>query len=340
MDVDAILRHNTDRLLKILRRELNAERKKLLEDIHRRTLVRIFVENRIYKDIEECKTADAVHKAVRDGLSPFRDELPRDITRQDIEMLLGIPIRRISRFDIEKSRREVEKLRKEIERIEKNLGNLTAYTIRYLQNLLKKYGDAYPRRTQLQTFREVAIRRLTASELCMRLDTEKGYIGTEIEGEALFECSSLDRVMMVWKDGRYKMMPPPGKHFVGEDFLYAAVYDRNRIMTMVYKDEAITYIKRFKFGGAIMNRDYRCTPEHAEVLFFADNDPDTLYVKYRKAKRQRINQQVFHPRKQSAKNVKAKGAQMTVKKIRSIQTHKPRNWDRQENPSGALIDFT
>jgi len=340
MDVDSLIRYNTEMLVKLLRRELKATMNNLLEEIHRRTLVQIFVENRIYKWIEECETSEAVQTAVLNGVNQFRDELRRDVTNKDIEMLLGIAIRRISLFDMSKSKRDIEKILAELEKVENNLKALIPYAIRYLQNLLRKYGKEYPRLTKIKTFQEVELRQLTANELTVYHDREKGYIGYDIQGDQLFQCSSLDRVIMVWNDGRYKVMPPPDKLFVDEHLLYCAIMDRNHVFTLVYYDEQITYMKRFTFGGTILNREYFCTPEGAHVLYFSANDPEELYVKYRKAKRQRINQQIFHPKKQAVKGVKARGAQMTVKKIRAISDTKPRNWNKDSDaPRGAVIDF-
>ncbi|NCC53336.1 MAG: DNA topoisomerase IV subunit A, partial [Spartobacteria bacterium] len=340
MDVDQLIRYNTEMLVKLLRNELKAACNNLLEEIHRRTLVQIFVENRIYKWIEECETAETVHNAVLNGVNQYRDELRRDVTAKDIEMLLGIPIRRISLFDMSKSKQDIDKLLAELEKVENNLNNLIPYAIRYLQNLLRKYGGDYPRLTKLKTFKEVELRQLTANELTMYHDRDKGYIGHDIAGDPLFQCSSLDRIILVWNDGRYKVIPPPDKLFVDQHLLYCAIMDRNHVFSLVYCDDQITYMKRFNFGGVILNRDYSCAPEGATILFFSDKDPEHLYVKYKKAKRQRINQQVFHPKQQAVKGVKARGAQMTVKEIRAITDTKPRNWDKDNDaPRGAMIDF-
>jgi topoisomerase-4 subunit A len=223
--------------------------------------------------------------------------------------------------------------------VEKNLKRVTAYSIRYLKALLRKYGEDYPRRTKVEQFKEVEVRKLTAKELSFCYDREKGYIGYDVEGDPMFECSSLDKVLFLWDDGSYKVMQPPDKFFADKNLIYAAPYRRGKIMTMVYNDGEITYMKRFKFGGVIMNRDYLCTPEDSKVLLFTDAKPKEIYVKYKRAKRQRINQQVFHTDKLRVSSVKAKGSQMTVKTVRWISTEKPRNWNRgKDNPRGALID--
>lgn len=339
-DVESILKHNTKQLVNLLEKELNHKLNQLEDALHAKTLVQLFVEERIYKRIEECKTYDKVQEAVLSGLEPFRDRLRRDVTKQDVEMLLAIQIKRISRYDMQKNRKDIDGILKELDQVGKNLKTLTPYTIRYLKSLLKKYGADYERRTKIQKFEEVEVRKLTASELTFSIDREKGYAGYGVDGEELFSCSSLDKVIFVWNDGRYKVMPPPEKVFVDHDLLYAAVYERDKVMTIVYTDEQITYMKRFQFGGVIMNRDYQCAPEGSSVLLFTDGSPKHIYVKYKKAKRQRINQQMFATERLRVTSPKAKGAQMTVKDVRWIGTEKPRNWDREKtSPQGAFIDF-
>lgn len=339
MDVEEVLRYNTRGLLKTIKRELEYEQRALLEELHRKTLVQLFVEHRIYKDIEDRKSYEAVQEAVVKGVNRFRKQLRRDVTRNDVEMLLGIPIKRTSRFDIEKSRRDIDGILADLEKTERNLADVRAYAIRYLRGLLKKYGEAHPRRTRVTAFEEVAVRDLTARELAVAYDRERGYLGHSVKGDTLVECSSHDRVVLVWADGRYKVVSPPEKLFVDDDLLYCAVAKRNRAMTMVYREEGVTYMKRFTFGGAILNKEYRCAGEDSEVLLFADDKPEAIYVKYKKEKRQRIHQQVFQTSKLPVKGVKARGMQMTVKSIRWIGTQKPRGWSKSAGPSGALIDL-
>jgi topoisomerase-4 subunit A len=341
MTVTEVLRANTTQLVKILKRELLLEKKNLLDELHRKTLVQIFVEHRIYKRIEECTTYPDVQQAVLDGVNQYRHLLRRDVTNQDVEMLLAVKIKRISLFDINKNRRETDRILSELDKVEKNLGQLTKYAIRYLKQLLKKYGGEYPRLTTITTFSEIQVRKLTEKTLIFHHDTEKGYIGHALEAETqLFSCSSHDRIVIFWKNGTYKVMNPPEKIFVGDDMLYAGSYHRNTVYTLVYTEDIITYMKRFKLGGAILNKDYSCIPDHAQIILFADDDPEEIYVKYKKAKRQRINQQVFQPGKLAVKSVKTKGIQMTVKTIRAITTRKPRKWDSDESsPRGAVMDF-
>jgi len=333
-----VLRYNTDQLVSLLKRELELKRDGLLDDFHRKTLVQIFIENRIYKKIEECKTYDAVRKAVRKGLEPFKDQLRREITTDDIEMLLGIRIRRISRFDIEKNRKDIDAILAELETVKKHLKRLVPYAIRYLRGLIKTYGDQYPRRTQIETFKSIEVRELTARELRLNHDKENGYVGYEVKGELLLECSSYDKIFLAWSTGIYKVVQPPDKMFVDKTLLMCAKNDRERVLTVVFSLDDFTYMKRFKVGGTIMNKDYECAPKGAEVLFLQEGTPETIYVKYKPRKGQRIHQQAFHPGDIPVKSAKAKGNQMTAKAIARIAAEKPRWWKNgADAPKGQML---
>lgn len=328
--VSEILRINTQQLLDLLERELQIRRDELNEDFHNRTLERIFIEERIYKRIEEMPTYEKVVKAVIDGLKPFRQELRRDVTTDDVERLLQIKIRRISLFDIKKNREDIAGILKELAEVEANLKSLKSYAIAYLKALIKQYKPQYPRLTTVATFGQIELRALTASELSLKIDRENCYIGTEIKtDETLFKCSSLDKIIVVWNDGRYRMMPPPDKFFIDKNMIYCAIFDRDREMTCVYTESEhnSTYIKRFTFGGAIQNKDYRLAPEWSYVEVLVEGIPEAIYIRYKPAKGQKTHQQVFDPSEALVKGVSAKGQRMTTKAIDRIATAKPRWWE-------------
>jgi topoisomerase-4 subunit A len=340
MTVSGILQHNTMRFRERVEAELELRKRKLQDDFHTKTLVQIFIENRIYKQIEQCKTLDAVHAAITKGLKPFEKKLAREATKEDREMLLSVRIRRISLFDISKHREEIERILEELAAIEKDLKQMTRYCVRYLKRLLKTYGPLYPRCTEITSFKQIEVRALTSTELTITIDKENGYVGHNVKGgETLFDCSSLDKILIFWADGRYMVMPPPEKLFVDQNMLYCAKVDKDRVMTVVYTEHDIkfTFMKRFNIGGFILNREYRFAPEKAKVRLLRDDDPETLYVKYRGAKGQRIHQQVFRPRDTPVKGVKARGNQMTAKTISRIAMSVPTWWDENDGAEGHLL---
>lgn len=327
MNVSDVVKFNAERLMDILNRELLLAKSKLEELINTKTLVQIFIENRIYKDIEECDTYQAVQQAVLDGFKPFAKKLLRPIENKDVEMLLSIPIKRISRFDIEKNRRDIEKIMLELADVEKNLKSLKRYSVRYLKDLIRKYEKEYPRKSEISSFDDIEVRELTAKELTVFHDDKNGYIGTDVEGEQLFKCSSLDRISVVRNDGVYMTIKPPEKMFVDKNMAYCAKYDRDQVMTMVYEHKKFSFIKRFSFGGTILDKEYNCAPEGSRVIFFEEGTPDELFVTYRPRKNQRVNKQVFKPGEVAVKGAKAKGNQLTAKSIARIASTQPRNWE-------------
>lgn len=337
MTVSQIVKENARLLEATLKAELEHRRHALGEEINGKTLVEIFVEKRIYKDIEECRTAEAVRKAVFDGFKPYRKRLRRALTNDDVEMLLGIRIRRISRFDLERNRKEIEQLVDELTTVAKNLKQLRRYTIRYLKNLIKTYGSRYPRRTELTSFNQVKVKELTAEEYRICYNKETGYLGHSNTGNELLKCSRYDKLMLVWSDGRYRVVKPPEKMFVDKTLIYCDKFDRDKAFTAVYHHDLFVFLKRFTFGGAILDREYRYAADPATVHLFQEGTPEQIYVKYKPTKRQRVHQQCFDPKDVAVKSVKAMGNHMTGKSIARIATEQPRWWKKDEEcPRGRF----
>jgi len=342
LTVSQILARNTERLMSLTRRELEIKLEELDAQFHAKTLDQIFIEERVYKRIENEKSWEGVRKAVFDGLAPFRKRLRRDVTGDDVERLLKIPIRRISQYDIDKNRKEIEDIVAEEKKTAADLADLRNFTIKYIKNLIKTYKSKYPRCTKIAAspFKQVDMRAITASELTIRSDPENHFVGFGVRGgDELFKCSSLDKLLFLWKDGRYKMMPPPEKLFVDKDLLCVLFYSRDKEYTCVYTepDYGFSYMKRFTFGGMIQNKEYRLAPEKSKVIFFTDGCPETLYVKYRPAKSQRIHQQAFSPGEATVRGASSRGLQMTTKAIAKISTSKGSWWDDSETPEKGLL---
>ena len=272
-----------------------------------------------------------------EGLEPFRPKLKRDITRNDVEMLLGVRIKRISRFDIEKNRKDIEAILRELVKVEKNLKDLKSYAVGYLKALISKYKMAFPRRTTIDTFKALDVRKLTSDELSINFDPEKGFLGHSVKGESLLNCSSLDKLLIVKNDGTFVVMPPPETYYVDDSLIWCGIYRRDLVFTAVYTEWGVTYIKRFEIGGTIMNRDYNYIPKDAELQLCKLGTPESIYVKYRPVKGLRIHQQEFKPEQVLIKGVKAKGKQMTSKIIARIDTGAGRWWDKNlRSPKGIL----
>jgi topoisomerase IV subunit A len=320
LDVEQVLRNNTEQLVSLLQRELEIRRDELTEELHRKTLVQLFIEHRIYKRIEDCETYEDVQQTVLRGLKSLRVELTREITIDDVEMLLGLQIKRISKFDLQKNEEDKLKIVEDLKEVRKNLRGLTAYVIRYLEGLIERYGKQYKRRTQSTTAEEIDVRELTANELAIVYDRERGFLGSEVKGEAAFRCSPLDRLLVVWENGRYQMIPPPDKLFVDKDVCFFAVYDREKVFTIVYSTSKASFIKRFAFGGAIMNRDYSCTHEDAKIKFISDRSITELRLKYRHEKGTRVDEHTVGMKDIQVRGPKSRGIQVTKRRVTSVNS--------------------
>ncbi len=360
MSVTQILQKNVDRLMSLTKREQEIRLAELDKLFHDRTLDRIFIEERLYKRIEKEKTYEGVKATIRTGFAPFLPHLRHpEVTDDDIERLLKIPIRRISQFDIDKNREEIAAIEKEEAEVRDNLLHLRAFVVKYLKGLIRQYGKKYPRMTQIAAgaFKEVDVRAITASELTIRYDKENHFVGSGLKGgDELFKCSSLDKLVFVWKDGRYKMTPPSDKIFVDKDllevFLFNPEKDRARAFVCVYEEPlyGFAYIKRFTFGGMINNKEYRLAPEKSKVLFFDEGCPEKLYVKFKPAKNQKIHQMLFQPLEPVDKGAgekkplveirgaTARGIQLTTKPIARISATKGSWWnDGEAAAKGVLL---
>jgi Type IIA topoisomerase (DNA gyrase/topo II, topoisomerase IV), A subunit len=318
MDVDQVIRANTDQLVHLLKRELEISETEHQDELHRKSLIQLFIEHRVYKKIEDCETYEAVQKAVLRGLAPYRPQLTRDIAGEDVEMLLALPIKRISKFDLQKNNEEKAKIVQELKEIRKNLHRLIPYAIAYLEELILRYGKTYKRRTRLTEAETIDVRELTAEELPIVYDQERGFLGSEVKGETAFRCSPLDRLILVWESGRYQMIPPPERMFVDKDLLYFRIYDRDRVFTVVYSTPKATFLKRFTFGGAIMNRDYSCTQEGAKICFITGKPVRELRLKYRHTKGARLDEQTFAAEDIIVRGPKARGLQVTKRTVTSV----------------------
>jgi topoisomerase-4 subunit A len=328
LTVSEVLRENTAQLVETLKRELELKAAKLQDELHFRTLERIFVEERIYKKIEQCKTSEAVSDAIYTGFKPFRKQMFRDLTDEDVERLLQVRIRRISLFDINKHRAEMERVKAELAEAKKNLKNLTKFVIAHLEALIEKYGPLYPRLTKSSRYDEVDAKEVAFKAFKVAYDRESGYVGYKVSGqEFTVECTKFDKLVMVFKDGHYQVTELQEKFFAGPDLVYCGLPERDRIFTCAYTNREATYLKRFKFGGAIMNKVYHCIPPKSKVLFFEPDTPSLLYVRYKPAPYQKITQQTCKPSEIEVKGPKTRGRQISVKDVSSITSSPTRGWD-------------
>jgi topoisomerase-4 subunit A len=278
MTVSEILRLVTERLVDNLGRELEIELKQLQERFHEKTLAQLFIENRVYQLIEECETSEAVHVAVRTGLAPFQERLAREITEADIERLLELSIRRISRFDINRNRREIDEILKALSTAWHNLRHLVPYAIRYLKGVKQKYGKSFPRHTRIEVFAAVNAREVALQNLKVHHDRSGQFIGTSVKSSSKdaepLVCTEFDRLALFRNDGVFRVIPVQDKVFVGpiKEWFKA---DKRQVYSMLYREKkggGRWFAKRFRVAGYIMNKEYPTIPKGCIV--------EAVYDKY------------------------------------------------------------
>jgi topoisomerase-4 subunit A len=328
LTVSEILKANTEQLVAVLQRELELKESKLQDELHFRTLERIFIEERIYKRIEQCKTNDAVLEAVHEGFRAFATELVRALSNEDVDRLLQVRIRRISLFDIQKHRDEMKQVKADLEETRKHLRNMVRFAVGHLEALLARYAPIYPRLTRSSRYEEVEAKDVAFKTFKVGYDRETGYVGHKVSADEFrMDCSRFDKLLLVFRDGHYKVVELPEKLFVGPDLIYCGLPDRDRVFTMAYTTREASYLKRFTFGGTILNKDYECVPEKGRILYFEPDTPPMLYVRYKPAPYQRVNQQTCNPSEVEVKTPKTKGRQISVKDVSSITREPTRGWD-------------
>ena len=324
MNVDDILRYNTDKLVRDLEKELNIELGRLNDRLHASLLEQIFIEERIYKKIEECPSYDKVLGAVETGLAPFADQLLRPVEKEDIERLLEIRIKRISRYDINKKNKEIKELRKSIKEIKNHLKDMVLFTINYIDSLLNKYGKLYPRRTELTTFSEVEVRKVALSNLTFGYDPESGFLGTQTkgEGEFSFACSEYDKILLIFKNGLYKVISVTDKLFVGHDVIWCGKAGGKIVFNIIYKDgeQNLSFVKRFKSPKFILEKEYRLFEEHkkSEIQYLSTKDEGAIRINFVPNKRARSNSTEFAFNEFLIKGVGAIGKRISNRTVRRI----------------------
>ncbi len=320
MSVTEVLRKNTAKLLNDLQREYEIELGELEDNLHYRTLEQIFIEERIYKGIEEQRTYEDVIAAVYKGFEPFASQLIRQIIDEDVERLLQIKIKRISRFDIEKSRKQIEEILERIEKVKSYLRNMKRTTINYLRALIKKYGHSYPRRTVIKELETVSRKEVAIQDLRLGYDPETGYMGTTIKSKDVIPCSQFHKIIL-FTNSYYKVIPVPDKLFIDEPLLFWGKVDKEAIFNCMYREQTsgLAYVKRFKVSQFIMDREYPYTLENSKVLFLNCGEPPKLRVYYPKAPRVKVGNEDIDFSEQLVKAANARGNRVSTKPVSRIR---------------------
>lgn len=327
MTCTQVIEHHAKQLTLILKRELELEKEDLTEKLHLRTLERIFVEERIYKKIEEQKTEEGVNKAVKEGFKPFKDEIIRPVTDENVEHLLKIPIRRISLYDMNKNKAEVTAINKRIREINKLLKNLVDYAINWLDTIEKKLGtDLSKRHTKITNINVVDVKTVTKRDKALKYDEKSGYLGIGVtSGIELFKVTPFDKILYVRKSGIFSVSETPDKLFVGPQLRFCCFADKETLakvlFTIIYREPETkwVYIKRCKISAFIMNKDYFFAPEGTEILHIDTRKSFSFKLNYVKTPRLKKLSEIFKSESFEEKSLKAKGVRLAAKEVQNVE---------------------
>ncbi len=325
LSVSEVLSACTDRLLELLRAELEWEEGRLLDRQHWLTLEQIFVEKRVYQKIEEAATERAVRDAVWNGMHEWESLFVRPMVEDDVKRLLEIRIRRISAWDIERNRRQIEETEQKLAETRERLAHLTRTAIEYLRGLIERYGEQYPRRTRVTTFQAVDKKAVARAAIKLAYDPESGFFGSTVKGTRFpLQVSEFDLILGIASDGTYRVMTPPEKQLFSGKLLHCAVFDpeRGAEFTVVYRDgQKIAYGKRVRIEKFIRNKEYRLIkdPKGRIDLLLPGDESGILTLRFAPAPRQRIKAAKFDLSKLEPTGVAARGTRIAAKPVAAIK---------------------
>ncbi len=290
-NVSSMLKMSVDRTKDLLRQELLIQRGELLEQLHYCSLEKIFIEERIYKDkkFEDSKNVDAALDHIATRLEPFRSLFVRDVTREDLQRLLEIKMARILKFNSDKSEEQIVALKQQIESVDYNLEHLVAFTIAWYKSLKNKYGEKYPRLTEIRNFETIEASKVVEANEKLYVNWAEGFVGTALKkDDFVCNCSDIDDIILIHKDGKYQIIKVPDKKYVGKDIIHVNVFrknDKRTVYNVAYRDgkTGFNYIKRFAITGVSRDKDYDITQgtPGSKILYFSANsnaEAETIHV--------------------------------------------------------------
>jgi topoisomerase-4 subunit A len=279
LGVKEMLRRTADKTVELLRRELEIRKDELDEEWHMSSLEKIFIEERIYRDIEECETWEAVIEAIDLGLNPFKKMLRREVTREDIIKLTEIKIKRISKYDVKKADEHIKGIEGELDEVMNHLENIVPFSINYYRQIKKKYSKGHERKTEIRSFDNIEATKVVATNAKLYVNREEGFLGTSLKkDEFVCDCSDIDDIIVILRDGTYRITKVADKLFVGKDIIYVNIFlknDKRTIYNLAYRDGRMgnVMVKRCAITGVTRDKDYTLTKgtDYSRVLYLSAN---------------------------------------------------------------------
>jgi topoisomerase-4 subunit A len=278
LGVTDLLKKSTEHTVYLLKRELEIELEELRDKWHFASLERIFIENKIYRDIEDKTTWEAVLKAIDDGLKPHTGHLLREVTRDDIIKLTDIKIKRISKFDLDKAQQNIDALEEKIKQALYHLNHLTDYAIDYFKYLKKEFGQGKKRQTDIRPFEEIQANKVVVRNNKLFVNRKEGFVGIGLKkDEYISDCSDIDEIITIRENGEMMISKVDAKTFVGKNIIYVGIFkrkDERTVYNLIYKngDDKKTYVKRFNVTAVTRNRTYPIIKgKNSKILYFTAN---------------------------------------------------------------------
>jgi topoisomerase IV subunit A len=327
--VSEILKTCTDQTVHLLKTELEIRRFEIKEKVLHSSLEKIFIENRIYRLIEECETFEAVIQTIDQGLEPYKADFYRVITQEDILRLTEIRIKRISKYDSFKAEEAMKRLQDELTEVEDNLLHLVRYAVNYYKDLLKKYGKGRERKTEIREFNTIAATVVAAANQKLYVNREEGFVGIGLKkDEYVMDCSDIDDIIAFRRDGKYKIVKVDEKTFMGKDIIYVAVFKKNderKVYNAIYLDakSGVSYSKRFQVSGITRDKEYDVTlgTPKSKILYMSANEngeAETVTINLTASSTAKVKIFDFDFSKLAIKNRSAMGNVLTKYPVRKI----------------------
>ena len=321
-NVGEVIRHNTERLKNLLRNELELDLAKTRKQWHQKRLEMFFIGEKVYRQLEDSESYEEAIKRVEKAMIPLAKELSSAILNEDIEKLLTIQIKRISRFDQEVGLKELKELEKKIRELKRSLSNIKQFTIQYIQTLKEKFGSTFPRKSRIETFNEVRMEEVMEQQKVF-WDRSSGFFGTKVKSENSFLCTPLDKILLMHKDGRYQLTRVPEKLFAGKDLLHLDKSDSKTVFNLIYSEgeSQICYAKRFKVEKFILDKEYRLfeASKQAKILHLSQGIGISVEIVLVPHPRLRKSRDAFHFDDLAIKGIHSRGNRVSPKPIQRVR---------------------
>ena len=323
LTVSEVLRHSTLRLKDLLKQELLLSLEQTRRKWHMRRMEMYFIGEKIYQKLEACDSYEEALDVVRKAVLHIESVLPFPVEQDDIEKLLTLQIKRISRYDQKESQKELDKLKVTIGSLNKSLKDITRYTISYLDKIKDKYGEDFPRRTKVQRFDEIRVQDV-AEKQKVGWDRKEGFLGLNVKsGSTSFYCSAYDKIVVIRKDGSYQVIRVPEKQFVGKDAISVEKLNQETVHNVIYWEGAskVCYAKRFRVEKFILDREYNLFPKKkgAKILHLSQGEGIRLEVSFVPTPRIRKSSDTYNLDDLGIKGIQARGNKVSSKSVQNVK---------------------